>query len=47
MIRWSDNAATDYLLERVGGPEAVTRFARARGMTAQEPVVSIFGTFVA
>lgn len=47
MIRWSDNAATDYLLERTGGPEAVARFARARGMARQESLSSIFGTTVA
>lgn len=47
MIRWSDNAATDYVLDRVGGPEKVLAFARAHGMKSQDAPISTFGTFVA
>jgi D-alanyl-D-alanine carboxypeptidase len=38
MIRWSDNAAADYLLARVGGPAAVAAAAKRLGMTSQQPV---------
>lgn len=43
MIRWSDNASADYLLMRVGGPQAVATMARRLGMTAQQPVAPILG----
>jgi hypothetical protein len=46
MMRWSDNAATDALLERVGGPSVVMAAAARRGLIAQEPIGSIFGMFV-
>jgi D-alanyl-D-alanine carboxypeptidase len=46
MIRWSDNAAADYLLSRVG-PDAVSRFVRSAGLSDQQPVWPIFGEFVA
>lgn len=46
MIRWSDNAATDYLLARVGADE-VSAFARRHGMDDQEPLGSSFGEYVA
>ena len=38
MIMYSDNAATDWLLDRVGGTPTIDRVADAFGMTAQEPV---------
>jgi hypothetical protein len=47
MIRWSDNAAADYLIARVGGSEAVERFARSMGMTHQDPPRPVLGEFVA
>jgi D-alanyl-D-alanine carboxypeptidase len=47
MTRWSDNAAADYLLSRVGGPTAVALFARRAGMTSQQPVWPIIGEFIA
>ena len=46
MIRWSDNAAADYLLERVGA-RAVNRFADRHGMTRQDPIAPVFGEFLA
>ena len=46
MIRWSDNAAADYLLRRVG-ERAVRRFAERHGMTRQEPLGPVFGEFLA
>ena len=45
MIRWSDNAAADYLLARVGGPDAVAQTAQLLGMSQQEPLASILGEF--
>jgi Beta-lactamase enzyme family len=44
MIRYSDNASADYLLDRVG-PDAVESFARRMGLAAQEPVLPILGEF--
>jgi hypothetical protein len=46
MIRWSDNAATDYVLRLVGGPLAVRRTARAAGLRYQDPSASVYGTFL-
>jgi beta-lactamase class A len=46
MIRWSDNAATDYVLRLVGGPRAVRRTARAAGLRYQDPSASVYGTFL-
>ncbi len=46
MIRWSDNAAADYLLERVGA-RAARRFAEAHGMRRQDPLGNSFGEYVA
>jgi beta-lactamase class A len=45
-IKFSDNAAADYLLVRVG-TSAVRRFAQAHGMRDQDPVYPIFGEAVA
>lgn len=47
MIRWSDNAASDYVFRRVGGPAAVAAVATRAGMTRQDPVMSIYGEYVA
>jgi D-alanyl-D-alanine carboxypeptidase len=47
MIRHSDNAASDYLLQRVGGTSAVSAVASKYGMTRQEPLYSGYGQFVA
>ncbi|HKN40020.1 MAG TPA: serine hydrolase [Acidimicrobiia bacterium] len=44
MIRFSDNAAADYLLDRVG-PDGVDSFARRAGLAAQEPILPILGEF--
>lgn len=38
MIRWSDNAATDYVLRLVGGPLAVRRTARAAWLALSRPI---------
>jgi D-alanyl-D-alanine carboxypeptidase len=46
MIRWSDNAATDYVLRLVGGPLAVKRTARGAGLRYQDPSASVYGTFL-
>jgi hypothetical protein len=46
MIRWSDNAATDYLLRRLGGSRTIRSAATALGLTTQDPPASIFGAFV-
>lgn len=46
-IRWSDNAAADYLLARVGGPGAAAAFASREGMVEQDPVLPILGEFAA
>jgi D-alanyl-D-alanine carboxypeptidase len=46
MIRWSDNAASDYVLSRVGADQALA-FAQRHGMDDQEPLMSLFGEFVA
>jgi len=43
MIRWSDNAAADYLLARVGGPAVVLASAHRVGMASQQPVAPILG----
>ena len=42
MIRWSSNACADYLLDRFGG-DVVTDWARRRGLSAQQPVYSMYG----
>lgn len=42
MIRWSSNACADYLLDRIGA-DAVTDWARRRGMSRQEPVYPVYG----
>lgn len=47
MIRWSDNAAADYVLQRAGGPAAVARFAASLGMVRQQPVFEVLGEFAA
>jgi D-alanyl-D-alanine carboxypeptidase len=47
MIRWSDNAAADYLLDRVGGFRATDAVAAKFGMTHQEPVLTIYSEDVA
>lgn len=47
MIRWSDNAAADYVLDRVGGRNAVAEFAKRVGMKSQGPLMPIFGEFIA
>lgn len=47
MTRWSDNAAADELLRRVGGPAATERTARRYGMAAQQPVRPTYGDMVA
>ena len=46
MIRWSDNAAADYLLERVGA-RAARRFGERHGMRRQDPLGISFGEYVA
>jgi D-alanyl-D-alanine carboxypeptidase len=46
MIRWSDNAAADYLLARVGA-DAVAALAREMGMAQQEPGGPILGEYLA
>ena len=45
MIRFSDNAAADYLLDRVG-PDGVDSFARRAGLAAQEPILPILGGLI-
>ncbi len=45
-IEVSDNAAADALLERLGA-DAVDRYAQRQGMTAQDPIYSVFGEFAA
>jgi hypothetical protein len=47
MIRWSDNAAADLMLQKIGGPSAALAFARSMSMTAQDPVGSILGEYIA
>ncbi|MGW7006424.1 serine hydrolase [Streptomyces sp. NPDC054933] len=47
MISASCNASTECLWRRVGGSSAVTALARRYGMTAQDPVPSGYGAFVA
>ncbi len=47
MIRWSDNAASDEMLQRVGGPAPVAAFARRIGMRRQDELMPILGEFVA
>jgi hypothetical protein len=44
MVRFSDNASADYLLDRVGSA-AVDAFARRMGMSAQEPILPALGEF--
>ena len=44
MIRFSDNAAADYLLDRVGA-EGVDSFAHRTGLSAQEPILPALGEF--
>lgn len=46
MTRWSDNAASDYVLERVGGPERVEKVAESFGLERQEPLMSTLGEFI-
>ncbi len=46
MIRWSDNAAADYLLERVGA-RAARRFGERHGMRRQDPLGISFGEYLA
>jgi D-alanyl-D-alanine carboxypeptidase len=45
-IRWSDNSAADYLLERVGS-ERVERFVARRRLARQEPIAPTFGELLA
>ncbi|MBC8160873.1 MAG: serine hydrolase [Roseiflexaceae bacterium] len=45
MIRFSDNAATDYLLARLG-QDAVQSTIEEAGLTQQEPIQPIVGTFL-
>jgi hypothetical protein len=45
MIRYSDNAATDYLLLRLG-PQAVQQAITAGGLQAHEPILPVLGTFL-
>ncbi|MBW3589464.1 MAG: class A beta-lactamase-related serine hydrolase [Actinobacteria bacterium] len=47
MIRWSDNAAADYVLNRVGGRDAAAEFAKSVGMQFQQPLMPVFGEFIA
>jgi D-alanyl-D-alanine carboxypeptidase len=47
MTRWSDNAAHDELLRRVGGPAATARTARRYGMARQETPRPLYGDLVA
>jgi len=47
MIRYSDNAATDYVLRAVGGPSAVLAAAKRFGFRGSLEPPSIFGAFVA
>lgn len=44
MIRFSDNASADYLLDRLG-IDAVDSFVRQTGMVAQEPILPVLGEF--
>jgi D-alanyl-D-alanine carboxypeptidase len=44
MIRFSDNASADYLLDRVG-TDGVQSFAHRAGLSAQEPILPILGEF--
>jgi beta-lactamase class A len=44
MIRFSDNAAADYLLHRLG-QERVTGFGQAMGLTTQDPLRPALGEF--
>ena len=46
MIRWSDNAATDYLLRATGGPHVVLESARRSGYEGELAPPSLFGMFV-
>ena len=47
MIRWSDNAASDEVLQRVGGPAPVADYARRIGMRRQDPLMPILGEYAA
>ena len=44
MICFSDNAAADYLLHRIGG-EQVMRFALRLGLMTQDPILPALGEF--
>lgn len=45
MIRYSSNAATDVVLDRVGGPTAVLAVATKHGMRRQDPPVVTYDMF--
>jgi hypothetical protein len=45
-MRWSDNAAADYVLARVG-KQAVDQFIRRHGLVRQEPIAPVFGELLA
>jgi D-alanyl-D-alanine carboxypeptidase len=47
MIIYSDNAATDWLLDRVGGSAAVDEVIDAYGMTSQDPLWVTLGEYLA
>lgn len=47
MIVQSDNAAADWVLERVGGAHVVDRLARRLGLHDQDPIWSLRGEFLA
>lgn len=47
MIVFSDNAAADVVLDRVGGPAAVDRLSRRLGLRDQDPIWSLRGEYLA
>ncbi|WP_370291555.1 serine hydrolase [Nocardioides sp.] len=47
MIVQSDNAAADWVLDRVGGPRVVDRLTRRLGLHDQDPIWSLRGEFLA
>lgn len=47
MITYSDNAAADWLLDRVGGPRVVDALARDLGLRGQDPTWSFLGEYLA
>lgn len=47
MITFSDNAAADWLLARVGGPAVVDRLVHRLGLRQQDPIWSLRGEYLA